>query len=310
MKKITSLLLVFLLLAIANGCAKKEDFAIKVNDKVIPMTAYNQKLNAIKTYLEKQGIDFNSDQGKATLESVKNDVMEGLIGNELINQEIAKNKWDLKDPEVTKQVENLKNQIPDKDYQKWLDQQAMTDQEVVNYFAFTTNIGKDVQVTDQDVKQYFDSNYSKYGGQEEQVKAKHILVATEQEALDIIKQLKAGKDFSELAKEKSTDTGSKSSGGDLGYFSRGQMVPPFEEAAFSQKVGQFSDKPVKTDFGYHVILVEDHKLPVKPDFNKVKASVQKDALDYAKNQKVQSYFSKLRQDAKIEYAEALKPKIS
>ncbi|RNC28688.1 MAG: putative peptidyl-prolyl cis-trans isomerase Cbf2 [Candidatus Dichloromethanomonas elyunquensis] len=310
MKKITSLILIFILLAVFNGCAKKEDFAVKVNDKAVSMTTYNQKLNAIKTYLQKQGIDFNSDQGKTTLESVKSDLLENLISNELISQQVSKSKWDLNDPEIAKQVEDLKNQIPDGDYQKWLDQQATTNEEVVNYFAFTVNVEKDVTVTDQDVKQYFDSNYSKYGGQEEQVKARHILVATEQEALDIIAQLKAGKDFATLAKEKSTDTGSKDSGGDLGYFSRGQMVPAFEEAAFSQKIGQVSDKPVKTDYGYHVIFVEDHKQAVKPDFAKVKASVQKDALDYAKNQKSQSYFSKLRQDAKIEYAESLKPKAS
>lgn len=309
MKKITSLFLVFALLAALSGCAK-EDFAVKVNDKAIPMATYNQKLSAVQTYLQKQGIDFNSEEGKATLESMKNDVLEGLIDNELISQEISKNQWNLKDPEISKQVEALKNQIPDKDYQKWLNEQAMTDSEVINYFAFTINAGKGVTVTDQDVKQYFDSNYVKYGGQEEQVKARHILVATEQEALDIIKQYKAGKDFAELAKEKSTDTNSKDSGGDLGYFSRGQMVPAFEEAAFSQKVGQISEKPVKTDYGYHVILVEDHKQAVKPDFEKVKDSVRKDALEDAKNQKVQSYFSKIRQDAKIVYADALKPKAS
>jgi len=311
MKKIIKLgILVLIILTALNGCAKKEDYAVKVNDKSIPMKAYNDKLNAVKTYLEKQGMDFTSEQGKASLESIKNEVLEGLIGNELINQEIAKNNWNLEDPEINKQIEELKNQIPDKDYQKWLDQQAMTKEEVVHYFAFTTNIGKDVTVTDQEIKQYFESNFAEYGGQEEQVKARHILVATEEEALEVIKELKAGADFAELAKKKSTEPAAQTSGGDLGYFTRGQMVPAFEEAAFSQKVGQISEKPVKTEFGYHVILVEDHKQAVKPDFEKAKDQVKEDALAYAKNQKIQSYYSKLRQEAKIEYAESLKPKAS
>lgn len=311
MKKIIKLgILVLIILTAINGCAKKDDYAVKVNDKSIPMKAYNDKLNAVKTYLEQQGMDFNSEQGKASLESIKNEVLEGLIGNELINQEIAKNNWNLQDPEINKQIEELKNQIPDKDYQKWLDQQAMTEDEVVHYFAFTTNMGKDVTVTDTEIKQYFESNFAEYGGQEEQVKARHILVATEEEALEVIKELKAGADFAELAKKKSTEPAAQTSGGDLGYFTRGQMVPAFEEAAFSQKVGELSEKPVKTEFGYHVILVEDHKQAVKPDFEKAKDQVKEDALAYAKNQKIQSYYSKLRQEAKIEYAESIKPKAS
>ncbi len=308
-KNIVVIMVLVLSLALA-GCSKKEDFAIKVNDKVVPMKLYNEKLDAVKSYLTQQGMDFDNNQGKATLESVKNEVLEGLIGTELINQEIAKNNWDLKDPKIAKQIEELKSQLPGQDYQKWLDQQAMTEDEVVNYFAFTSNVAKDVTVTDQEVKQYFDSNYAKYGGQEEQVKARHILVATEKEALEVIEELKGEADFAELAKKKSTEPAAKTSGGDLGYFTRGQMVPTFEEAAFSQAVGKISEKPVKTDFGYHVILVEDHKQAVKPDFEKAKDQVKEDALKYAKDQTIESYYSKLRQEAKIEYAEGLKPSAS
>jgi peptidyl-prolyl cis-trans isomerase C len=184
----------------------------------------------------------------------------------------------------------------------------MTNEEVVNYYTLFTNIGKDVSVTDKDVQDFFDANFASYGGQEEQVKARHILVPTEQEALDIIKELKAGADFAALAKEKSTDTGSKESGGDLGYFSKGRMVPEFEEAAFSQAKDQIPDKPVKTDYGYHIIMVEDHKQEIKPNFEEVKENVRNDALEYAKYQKFQTYFAQLHDKAKIEYASDLKPK--
>lgn len=300
-----------------GGCAKQESFAVKVNDKVIPQKLYEDKLKAVKSYFKKQGVDLEKAENQASLDSVKNEVLEGLIGAELIKQEIAKNGWDLKDPEILKQIEELKSQLAGNDYEKWLQEQAMTEEEVIEHYAFTNNVAKDVTVSEQEIMQYFEWNLSRYGGQDEQVKARHILVEKEEEALAIINELKGEKDFTslsnkfaEIAKEKSIEPAAKNSGGELGYFTRGQMVAPFEEAAFSQEVGKLSDKPVKTDFGYHVILVEDHKQAVKPDFDKAKEAVEKDALDYAKNQRIQSYYLNLRQGAKIEYAEELKPKNS
>ncbi len=308
MKKLAIAALIFLIsLTLLSGCAKKEDYAIKVNSQVVSRESYNAKLKVAKDYYTKQGLDFSNEQGQETLANVQSQVLEELISSKLISQEIAKNKWDVNNLEVSKQIEALKNQLPNKDYKFWLDEQAITNGDVVNYYTFTTNAAKDVTVTDQEIKQYFDANFSNYGGQQEQVKARHILVKTEQEALDIIKQLKAGADFATLAKEKSIDTGSKDAGGDLGYFPKGQMVAEFEAAAFSQKINEIPDKPVKTEYGYHVIQVEDHKQAVIPDFEKVKDNVKTDALAYAKTQKIQSYYTKLRHDAKVEYAEDLKP---
>ena len=299
------------LLILVSGCSQQQsDYALKVNGISIPIETYDKKMNAVKAYLEKQGLDFNSDQGKQMLEGVKQDVVEGLISSEILRQEIEKQGWSVDDPAVGEQIKNLKTQIADagQDYQKWLEEQAMTEEEVISYIAFTYFVSKDVTTTEEEVKNYFDTYYANYGGQEEQVKARHILLETEEEAKGVIAQLKAkDADFAEIAKEKSIEPAAKSSGGDLGYFGRGRMVPEFEEAAFSQEVGTISEQPVKTDFGYHVILVEDHKPGVKPSFETAKEVVEKDALDYAKNQKVQSYYNQLREAAEIEYAEGIKP---
>ncbi len=127
-------------------------------------------------------------------------------------------------------------------------------------------------VTDADVKARYDKEVAALPKQEE-VHARHILVKTEDEAKDVIKQLDAGKSFADLAKEKSTDP-NKADGGDLGYFTKGRMVKEFEEAAFALDKGTYTKTPVKTDFGYHVILVDDKRDAAPPAFDQVKDQVR------------------------------------
>jgi peptidyl-prolyl cis-trans isomerase C len=100
----------------------------------------------------------------------------------------------------------------------------------------------------------------------EEVHARHILVATEDEAKAIIAELKKGADFAKLASEKTTDPAGKASGGDLGYFTETEMVPEFAKAAFALKQGEFTQTPVKTQFGWHVIKVEDRRVGKPPSY--------------------------------------------
>ena len=125
------------------------------------------------------------------------------------------------------------------------------------------------QITDAKLKARYDELAAKFKPEDE-VRARHVLVKTEAEANDILKQLKDGADFAKLATEKTTDTGSAKQGGDLGYFPRSAMVKPFAEAAFAMKVGEISEKPVKTDFGYHVIKLEDRRKSSPPPMAEVK----------------------------------------
>ena len=108
---------------------------------------------------------------------------------------------------------------------------------------------------------------------EEEVHARHILVKTEDEAKAVIAELDAGKDFAELAKAKSTDS-NKTDGGDLGYFGKGRMVKEFEDAAFALDKGAYSKTPVKSEFGFHVIKVEDKRIAPPPPFEQVEAQVR------------------------------------
>lgn len=128
------------------------------------------------------------------------------------------------------------------------------------------------EVTDEAVRARYDKEVAATPPANE-IRARHILVATKEEAEAIIAQLEAGGDFEAIAKEKSTD-GAAAQGGDLGYFGAGQMVPAFEEAAFALEVGQFSKQPVQTQFGFHVIKVEDKRTQQPPSFEEVKEQVR------------------------------------
>ena len=112
----------------------------------------------------------------------------------------------------------------------------------------------------------------------EEVRARHILVKTKAEADAIIAQLKKGGDFIKLAKEKSTGPSGKN-GGDLGFFADGQMVPPFSKAAFALDKGQITETPVKTQFGYHVIKVEDRRVAGQANYEKASAKIRANMQD-------------------------------
>lgn len=126
------------------------------------------------------------------------------------------------------------------------------------------------KITDAKIKDVYDKDVVAKFKPEDEVRARHILVAKEDDANAIIKQLKDGADFAKLAEEKSKDTGSAKNGGDLGYFPRDAMVKPFADAAFAMKEGQVSDKPVKTEFGYHIIKVEDTRKSAPPSMASIK----------------------------------------
>ncbi len=123
--------------------------------------------------------------------------------------------------------------------------------------AYVASISRS-QISEAKLRAAYD-DYAKQAPQQEEISARHILVPTEQEAKDIIEQLKKGADFATLAKDKTTDPSGKSNGGDLGYFTKQDMVPEFANVAFALKKGEYTQTPVKTQFGWHVIKLEDRR---------------------------------------------------
>jgi peptidyl-prolyl cis-trans isomerase C len=167
-----------------------------------------------------------------------------------------------------------------------------------------------VAVTPEQVQDFYQKNPNRFQ-QGERVRASHILIgfpanaddAAKQQArtraADVLKQVKAGGDFAALAKQHSTDPGSATQGGDLGYFQQGQMVPPFDKAAFSMKPGETSDL-VETDFGVHIIRVVDRQAARTVPLDEVRPQVEQYLQGQNRQQATQAFVQGLKTKGKVE----------
>jgi len=170
---------------------------------------------------------------------------------------------------------------------------AFVEEQVIQDFWLQKEIA--AKVTPEKLKQAYQERLKTMPAEEE-VHARHILVATEAEARAIIADLKKGADFDKLAREKSTDKASGAEGGDLGWFKKTDMVKEFADAAFALKKGALTDQPVKTQFGYHVIQVEDRRQAPPPSFEEMSDQIRQDLA----RETVTAMLNQLRGNAKIE----------
>ncbi len=170
-----------------------------------------------------------------------------------------------------------------------------------------------IEPTDQELSAYLEEHREKYDTPE-RVRARHILIRVPENASeaeiaqakkqieDIKKELENGADFAELAKQHSQDPGSAPKGGDLGFFTRGQMVQEFEDAAFALEPGQVSD-PVRTQFGFHLIKVEEKKPAEHPTLAQIRDRVLKDYIEAERDRRFEEFYKKLKAQAKISIAD-------
>lgn len=215
----------------------------------------------IANYPPEQQIYLSSPQAK-------DELLEQLIGFHLFSKMAEENKI--------------------KESREYKETLAKMENELASHMAATSVIDK-VTLTEEEAKAYFDANPNQFIS-EKQVRAKHILVEKEVQAKEILSEIKAGKSFEDAAKEYSTCP-SKEKGGDLGYFKKGQMVPEFEKAAFEGAVGEITG-PIKTQFGYHLILVEDKKEEQAVSFEDIRENLMEKLL----NQKKQAvYLDKVKE---------------
>lgn len=211
-------------------------------------------------------------QGTAENEDLRKQVKEELIRREILAQEARKKGFDKK-PDVIGQMELAKD--------------------AVLIRAYLQDFIKAHPVSDDQLKAEYDKIVKGLGSKE--YKARHILVEKEDDAKAIVEKLKKGEKFEDLAKQ-SKDPGSKDKGGELGWAPPANYVKPFGDALTSLQKGKYTDKPVKTDFGYHVIELEDVRDMKLPSFEESKAGLQQ----RLQQQLVQQHIMELREKAKVE----------
>jgi foldase protein PrsA len=203
--------------------------------------------------------------------------LESLISEELVKQESKKAGIEVTEADLTKEIDSIKKSYSsDEEFNQALASYNMTLDKLKEDMHIQVELRKllepQITITDEDIKKYYDENLESLKTPEK-VRASHILVATKEEADTILADLKNGADFATVAKEKSTDPGSKDAGGDLDFFARGVMNEPFETAAFALNVGDLS-AVVESPNGFHIIKSTDHTAEVTPTLEEKKADIR------------------------------------
>lgn len=188
-------------------------------------------------------------------------LLQQMVQNDLIDQYAQKNHITVTQDDINKIENQYKAQYPNGQWDQLLKARGYTEQDVQDIIRrqiiLDRATGTNINITEAQIKQYFQKNHAAYD-KPPMARARHILVPTLALAQKVEADLKAGKDFAAEAKQYSTDPGSRDKGGELGWFRKGQMVPAFEQYAFSAPIGKIS-APVKSPFGFHVIQVEARK---------------------------------------------------
>jgi parvulin-like peptidyl-prolyl isomerase len=260
----------------------------KVNGIVIPKTEFDKKYNKMTRAFTKRGKDIPAGLSQRYKESI----LKQLINKELLNQEVGKQKITVADDQLAKEFADYKKMFrTDANFTRYLKSSDIKVDDIKTNIRHNLAVrlllekSGDLKVADDDSKKYYEANLKRYGIKE-QVRASHILVkvgkkdaadkqaAAKKKADKVYKLASAkGADFAALAKSHSEGP-TKARGGDLSFFTRGRMTPDFEKVAFQLKKDQIS-KPVKTQFGWHVIKVTDKKEGRQRTFDEVKESINK-----------------------------------
>ena len=285
----------------------------RVNDTVLLRQDLDREMKLVSLKLARQGRPVDAEQ----LKRYEGEIRDTLINRTLLLQQAQSAGIDVKDTAVAKALDEFKAAFNDeKAYQNALTEMGFSEEmlksQIKQGLSIKTLIDKEVlqkiSVSDQQVRAFYDDNPNLFR-KPEQVKASHILVqvpenadeAKQAKALATIQALKVridnGEDFATLAMENS-DGPSKAKGGDLGFFSREQMVPPFSEAAFALQPGQTSDV-VQTRFGYHLIRVTERQAEQTMAFNEVKEAISARLRQEQEGKKIDAYLVKLKEHADI-----------
>ena len=291
--------------------AQLPDVLARVNGEAVTKTDFERLIKNME-------VRANQPVPAERRDEVYRKTLDQLVTYTVLSQETRARKVNVTDAEVDSSIQQMRGQFPTEDaFKKALESRGMTLDKLKADTRIDLSINKMVEAevsaqpppTDPQVREFYDKNPDKFK-QDEAVRASHILFRVDEnadaatkkkamtEAQSVLKQARAGSDFAELAKKHSAD-GSAQQGGDLNFFTKGQMVPPFDQAAFSMKPGEISDI-VTTQFGYHIIKVTDRRPASTVPFEQVSGRIKEFLTEQQKQQKADAFIESLKQKAKIE----------
>lgn len=292
--------------------AQLPDVVARVNGEAINRADLEEAVTEVEA---RAGQPMPADQRDRVLRAV----LDQLIGYRLLVQESAARKTAVPDADVEARIGQIRSQFPSEEiFQQQLQQRKMTLEQLRVDTRSSMQITLMLQaeldaktaVTPEQISDFYVKNPAAFQ-QGERVKASHILVRVQAnadpaerekaraKAAGLLADLKAGKDFAALAKQYSDDPGSGAQGGDLGYFQRGQMVPPFEEAAFALPVGQTSEL-VTSDFGFHIIRVTDRQPGRTQAIDEVRGEIEEYLQGQNREQQTRLFVDALKAKGKVE----------
>ena len=322
MKKIFTLILCLMMTLSLVGCSSDKKAVAIVNGQDITLGNYEKLLalnkSSMEAYYGSEIWSTEIEEGKTYEETLRDMVLETMIGSEVVYQQAEKDKVAPTEEQIQEQIDSFNESIKDDtDYQAELKKMGIDEEFLKFQFArdlansnLQEKFEEDTKISENDMKKYYEDNKDDF--YTDTVTASHILIKTQDDegnelsdtkkkeakkkAEEVLAKVKAGEDFAELAKEYSEDS-SASSGGDLGTFGRGQMVTEFEDAAFAMNAGEISDI-VQTEYGYYIIKVTD-RVNKQESYEDVKDKIKSTLV----SEKYAEYIEKLREDSDIEEKE-------
>jgi len=297
----------------ADKAASSDKEAATVNGKPIPKSQFERELSLYQKRAEQRGRPLSD----ADLTTVKHRILENLIETEVLYQQSQKEKIKVDIQAVNEQLETIKERFPDEAaFKKALEGMGVSEKEIRTQIQhglainqmLDTNVRQKVTVTEEESHKFYNNNPNLFK-HPEQVKASHILIKVAPGAEEskknqarkkietVQKKVRQGEDFGSLAKANSEGPTAQQNG-DLGYFSRGQMVKPFEDAAFTLNIGEVSEI-VETQFGYHLIKVTDKKPARTIPYKEVQQRLEQHLKNEKEKTEIQSYIEHLKKSATI-----------
>ncbi len=302
--KLVMLAMIVALGVFLTGC-QSEDVVAEVNGEEISVEDFmNEYEISKKGVIAKFGDDILDEvgpDGQTLRDSIKNTTVENLILQRVIEQEAKKMSIEITEEELDSSfAEFIESEGGEENYNNYLEENEISDEYMRSMMAqqlmlieYQTAFIEETEISDEEGQEFFEENKESLVA----INASHILLSEEEEAKEILARIENGEDFAELAKEESLDSGSAVNGGDLGYFSKGKMIPEFDEAAFSLEEGEVSDL-VKTDIGYHIIKLEDKK----DNYDELKDKI----INMMKHDRFEETVTELRENADVKiYEEVL-----